>query len=116
MCNSSAIVAKLGGDVPWVKISTEFVHGRRDSLKLAMVYLSHLYSYWGKIYLIHILNGITWIKFMGLFIGERAGVFSERRRSNCTFFKLILVTNGLSPYGLGSDGTKPLPQLMLTYQ
>ena len=29
-------------------------------------------------------NGITWTTFWSVFIGERAGVFSERRRSNCT--------------------------------
>ena len=31
-CNSSPIAVKLDRDVPWVKISDEFVHGRRGSL------------------------------------------------------------------------------------
>ena len=30
-CNSSPIAAKLGGDVPWVKILAEFIHGRHGS-------------------------------------------------------------------------------------
>ena len=32
-CNSSTIMLKLDRDVPWVKISAEFVHGRRSMFK-----------------------------------------------------------------------------------
>ena len=31
-CNSSPITAKLGRDVPWVKMSAGFIHGRQDLL------------------------------------------------------------------------------------
>ena len=44
-----------------------------------------------------ISHGVTWIIFLNLFKRERAGVFSERRRSNCTCSpRTLLSNNGLN--------------------